>query len=121
MRIAYISPSSLSDLDISQMSEAQKVMDITYYIVVTPNTKQRAAINLTSLNNEFGIYCAINITELSKYSSLLDLSKVFVVYYTSTRSWKFQGFVQSLKFYKHLNHHFHLNLHRNEELSFLSL
>ena len=65
MRIAYISPTPLSDLDISQISEAQKIMDVTYYITVTPNTRQRAAIDLSSFNKKFGIYCALDIPELA--------------------------------------------------------
>lgn len=102
MRIAYISPSPLSDLDISQISEAQKVMDVTYFIVVTVNTRQRAAVNLSSLSDKFGVYSAAAIPELAKYEKLLDLTKVFVVNYTYTRAWKFQGFVQAFNFYRYL-------------------
>lgn len=102
MRIAYISPTPLSDLDISQISEAQKIMDVTYYITVTPNTRQRAAIDLSSFNKKFGIYCALDIPELAKYGTLLDLSKVYVVNYTWLRTWNPESFFQAYKFYRHL-------------------
>lgn len=102
MKIAYISPTPLSDLDISQISEAQKIMDVTYFITVTPNTRQRAAIDLSSFSKDFGIYCADEITQLKKYATLLDLSKVYVVNYTWSRTWNPKAFIQAFKFYNHL-------------------
>ena len=36
MKIAYLGKTQLSDVDISYLHEAQRLMDITYYIEISP-------------------------------------------------------------------------------------
>ena len=103
MKIAYLSQSALSDVDFSYIEEAQKIMDITYYILVSPSQRQKAAINLKSLPNRFGIIPASEIEELQMFGKIVDLSKVFVVNYTSTSNHQISKITEAYKVYKELS------------------
>ena len=102
MKIAYLSQTALSDVDFSYIKEAQKIMDITYYILVSPGQRQKAAVNFNTLSNSFGIINASEIPELRKFSVIVDLRKVFVVNYTSTSNHQFRKIVESYKVYREL-------------------
>ena len=102
MKIAYLSQTALSDVDFSYVMEAQKVMDITYYILVSPFQRQKAAINLTSLANRFGIIPASDIPELYAFKKIVNLKKVYVVNYTSTNNHQFSKITESYQIYKEL-------------------
>lgn len=103
MKIAYLSQTALSDVDFSYIKEAQKIMDITYYILVSPSQRQKAAINLSSLPNCFGIIPAAEIPELCVFCKIVDLSKVYVVNYTSTNNHQISKLIESFKVYKELS------------------
>ena len=102
MKIAYLSQSALSDVDFSYIKEAQKTIDITYYILVSPTQRQKAAINLKSLPNRFGIISAVSIPELSLFGKIVDLSKVYVINYTSTNNHQISKIIESYKVYREL-------------------
>lgn len=102
MKIAYLSQSALSDVDFSFMMEAQKIMDITYYILVAPSQRQKAAINLKSLENKFGIIPAKDIPELDGFKSIVNLDKVYVVNYTSTNNHQISKITEAYKVYREL-------------------
>lgn len=102
MKIAYLSQTALSDVDFSYIMEAQKIMDITYYILVSPSQRQKAAINLKSLSNEFGIIPASKILELSPFKKIVNLEKVYVVNFTSINNHQFSKISESYQVYKEL-------------------
>lgn len=102
MKIAYLSQTALSDVDFSYIMEAQKIMDITYYIFVSPSQRQKAAINLKSLSNEFGIIPASKIPELGPFKKIVNLEKVYVVNFTSTNNHQFSKISESYQVYKEL-------------------
>lgn len=102
MKIAYLSQTALSDVDFSYIKEAQKIMDITYYILVSPSQRQKAAINLKSLPDRFGIISASTIEELKIFSKIVDLKKVFVINYTSTNNHQISKITEAYKVYKEL-------------------
>lgn len=84
------------------MMEAQKIMDITYYILVSPSQRQKAAINLKSLDYKFGIIPAKDIQELQSFKTIVNLNKVFVVNYTSTNNHQFSKITEAYKVYREL-------------------
>lgn len=102
MRVAYLSQTALSDVDFSYIMEAQKIMDITYYILVSPSQRQKAAINLKSLDNKFGIIPAKDIQELEGFNAIVNLDKVFVVNYTSTNNHQISNITEAYKVYREL-------------------
>ncbi len=88
MKIAYISGRALSDVDISYLSEAQKIMDITYFVPVFKHAFKGAAFNLSCFNPKHGIFRAVDIyPELQKYSRLLDTSKFYIVNSKAAHRW----------------------------------
>ena len=88
MKIAYVSGKMFSDVDISYLSEAQKIMDITYFVPVSRHALKGAAFNLQSFNPKHGIFKAVDIyPELQKYSRLLDSSKFYVVNSKASHMW----------------------------------
>jgi len=102
MKIAYLSQSALSDVDFSFIKEVQKIMDITYYILVSPSQRQKAAVNFKSLPEKFGIFRATQFKELKPFEIIVDLEKVYVVNYTSTNNHQISKVVESYKVYKEL-------------------
>lgn len=101
MKIAYVSYPALSDADISYLSCAQNRLDIHYYIVITPNTRRGAAIDIIT-NKEFGIYCANDFPELIKYKNILNLNNTFIVNMTYKKGMFMHGIIQNIKFYQHI-------------------
>lgn len=102
MKIAYISQTALSDVDFSYMKEAQKLMDITYYIQVSPSTKHKAAVSFKSLPEKFAIIPASKVPELDVFGNIVDLNKVFVINETATRNYQLKNIFESYKIYKEL-------------------
>lgn len=121
MKIAYLSQTALSDVDFSYIMEAQKIMDITYYILVSPSQRQKAAINLTSLSNKFGIIPALNIPELNVFKKIVDLKKVYVVNFTSTNNHQLSKVSESYQVYKELKNKRYDVIHLTWPPSYLDL
>lgn len=102
MKIAYISQTALSDVDFSYIKEAQKIMDITYYIQVTPSTRHKAAVSFKSLPETFAIIPANKVPELEVFGNIVDLNKVFVINETTTSNYQLRNIFESYKVYKEL-------------------
>lgn len=95
MRVAYLSSTPFSDVDISYLIEAQKQFDITYFLEVTPSTRQKAAVDLSSFNKPSGIYCAADIKQFNKFVQLIDLSKVYVIQKAATTNHSILAFKEN--------------------------
>lgn len=102
MKVAYLSQTALSDVDISYIKEAQKVLDITYYIQASPSQRQKAALNLKELPERFGIIPGDCVEELKKFAAIIDLNKVFVINYTAKSNHSIESIVESYYVYKEL-------------------
>lgn len=88
MKIAYISPKYFSDVDLSYLSEAQKIMDITYFVPVFKNSLKAAAFNLKKIYPRYGLFKAIGAyPELSKFSQLIDSERFYVINSKALHRW----------------------------------
>ena len=80
MKIAYISFTSFSDCDIPFVNElAQEGIDVTYYIIVSNNTKSGPAISIQEIKGKYGIYDASEYQELSKNPFIYGIPKIRIV------------------------------------------
>ena len=77
-------------------------MDITYYILVTPLQRQKAALNLNDLPDKFGIIPGSQLESMKQFGGIVDLSKVFIVNYTFDKNYSYRSFIESYKLYKEL-------------------
>ena len=102
MRIAYISPTFLSDVDISYLHEAQKINDIDYYICVNKGIKQAAAININSLKVSPTVHRIEEYEECLILGNFIDLSKTFVVNDTGNRAFSINTFRAYFSLYKRI-------------------
>lgn len=51
MRIAYISPTFLSDVDLSLLNDLQSKVDVDYYLQISPFTLKNAAVCINKQNH----------------------------------------------------------------------
>ena len=80
MKIAYISFVSFSDCDIPFIKELIQIgIDVTYYIIVSNNTKYGPAINIKKTKDKCGIYNASEYQELSKSSFIAGIPRIRIV------------------------------------------
>lgn len=93
MKIAYISSNAYSDVDLSFIGEAQKVMDITYFVLMNPNNRRACALDLRNDNLREGINKGIELAGIRKYSDIVDIEKVFVLYSTSKHAYELKSFL----------------------------
>lgn len=101
MKIAYFSRTLLSDVDISYLHSAQKQMDITYYLEITPRYLKGAAISLDKTYPKSGIFSADIYPELSRFAQFIDLGKVRIVN-TSGRFWVLKSLITNIKLFLEL-------------------
>lgn len=101
MKIAYLSHTSLSDVDFSFLQSAQKMMDITYYVEITPKHLKGAAINLDVCYPKTGVFSADVYPQLCRFEEIVDLNKVRIIN-TSGRGWFFKAFYSNYKLYREL-------------------
>ena len=80
MKIAYISSNAYSDVDLSFISEAQRVMDITYFVVMNPQNRRACALDLRNDTLIEGINKGSELAGIRKYKDLININKVFVLY-----------------------------------------
>ena len=78
MKIAYISSIWFADVDMSYLCEAQKCMDITYFMIIT-NGKSVSCINIEKAYSKSGLFPSDIYPELQKFKDCIDLSKTFIV------------------------------------------
>lgn len=92
MKIAYISYLPLADVDFSYLHEAQKIMDITCYMLVLPNHIKRSVINFHTRIESSGVYETTEFPELSCYKDYLNLNRIKVINIANTRNWQIEAF-----------------------------
>lgn len=92
MKIAYIGKIQLSDADLSYLSSARKLSDITYVMEVNPRFTKGPAYNIDKVYPHTGIFKAIEAyPEFERYGSLIDLDKFYIVN-TCGRLWQLKAF-----------------------------
>ena len=92
MKVAYLGKIQLSDVDLSYLHEAQKIVDITYFMEVSPRFLQGPAFNIRQLYPKSGIFKAAEIyPEFKKYADFIDINKFYVVN-TCGRFWLLKSF-----------------------------
>lgn len=94
MRVAYISPIFYSDVDLSYLNELRKIADVYYFIPIGP-LKKAAAVDIENIYPQSGIFPASIYLELSKFGSLIDLDKTFII----NRTVPHVSYPQNLKVY----------------------
>lgn len=88
MKIAYVSAKCFSDVDLSYLSEAQKIMNITYFVPVFGNRLKGAAFDLQIIYPKYGVFKAIDAyPELRKFSRLIDSSRFYVINSKASHMW----------------------------------
>ncbi len=92
MKIAYISSNAYSDVDLSFISEAQRVMDITYFVVMNPQNRRACALDLRNDTLIEGINKGSELAGIRKYKDLININKVFVLYSTSQHAYEYKSF-----------------------------
>jgi len=99
MKIAYISPTFLSDVDLSLLPELRKLADIDYYIQLSPIYLHGAAVNISTQHPEPGVFSADIYTELRKFDALFPLDHTYVVNDTGRHTYSPSSFVCYFKLY----------------------
>lgn len=92
MKIAYVSYLPIADVDFSYLHEAQKILDITCYMFVSPQHINRSVVNFHTLLSKTGVYEAMEFPELSIYENYLNLEKIKVINIANTKNWQFCAF-----------------------------
>lgn len=78
-KIAYLSRTPLSDVNLSYLHSAQMTMDITYYLEVAPRYLKGVAINLSDCYPKSGVYPAEIYPTLGKFRGYIDTGKFRIV------------------------------------------
>lgn len=120
MKIAYLSHTSLSDVDFSFLQSAQKMMDITYYVEITPKHLKGAAINLNECYPKTGVFSADVYPPFGRFKGIIDLTKVRVIN-TSGKRWLLKAFISNYKLYKELKKEKYDVIHITWPLNFYEL
>lgn len=103
MKIAYISSNAYSDVDLSYIGEAQKVMDISYFVLMNPNNRRACALDLRNDKLKEGINKGKELPGICKYGDIIDINKVYVLYNTSKHAYEFKSFKFWYKINKYLS------------------
>lgn len=78
-KIAYISPTYFSNVDVPFINSMKEFCDI-YYFALVPPFGRGYAINIKNLPAKGGIYPATDFPELQRFNNYIDLNKTFIVY-----------------------------------------
>ena len=92
MKIAYISYLPIADVDFSYLHEAQKILDITCYLFVSPQHINRSVINFHTLKERTGVYEAAEFPDLATYKKYLNLKKIKVINIANVKYWQLDAF-----------------------------
>ncbi len=101
MKIAYLSNTQLSDVDLSYLHVAQTMADITCYLEITPRYLKGAVINIDKCYPKSGVFSSDIYEEFSKFADFIDLSKVRVAN-TSGKRWVLKAIWTNIKLLKEL-------------------
>lgn len=86
-KIVYLGHLQLADADFSYLHEAKKLVDMNYYMEVTPIYMNGPALSINKLYPKSGIFKAKDIYEEFKiYEGFIDLDKLYVIN-TTGRFW----------------------------------
>lgn len=102
MRIAYISPSFMSDVDLSLLKELKQKVEVDYYLQLTPFTLKGAAICLEKQNAKAGVLTIDDYPELEILSSIVPKSNFFIVNDTGTHSYSIGSYICYFKLLRKL-------------------
>lgn len=106
MKIAYISSIWFADVDMSYLCEAQKCMDITYFMIIT-NGKSVSCVNIEKAYPKSGLFPSDIYPELLKFKGCIDLSKTFIVNCNAKHSYGIGSVKPFLQLFSYLrNNHF---------------
>ena len=107
MKVAYLGKIQLSDVDLSYLHEAQKLVNISYIMEVNPRFMRGPAFNIQQLYPKSGIFKAVEAyPEFSKYAQFIDIDKFYVIN-TCGRFWLLKSFwTHWLLFIFLFRHHF---------------
>jgi glycosyltransferase involved in cell wall biosynthesis len=79
MKIAYISSSWFADIDFSIINVMRKKVDLYYYLIITPDSLKKTAINIKKQYPVSGIFKTNIYPEIEQFSDLFDIEKTYIV------------------------------------------
>lgn len=100
MRVLYISTIAYSDVDLSYLQEASKLVDTTYIVTISPYNTASCALDFRGVNLKDGFNCAVEIPQLQKFGKLVNLSKFYVFKNPSKHAYEPKAFVYWSKLFK---------------------
>lgn len=98
MKIAYISPTFLSDVDLSLIKEFRKDAEVDYFLQVTPYTLRKAAVNIKNIYPQSGVFEATIYPELEK----LCTGNTFVINDLGTHMYSLSSYLCYFQLYRKL-------------------
>lgn len=120
MKIAYISKTPMTDVDFSYLHSAQKLIDITYYLEITPRYLRGAAINLKECFLKSGVFLSEIYPELNRYKTCINTNKVRIVN-TSGKWWVLKAIWTNFKLLRELRKQKYDVIHISWPLNFYEL
>ena len=120
IKIAYLSHTQLSDVDISYLHTAQKTMDITYYVEVSPRYLKGAAFNLSECYPHSGVFGASIYPQLDRFNEVIDAMK-FRVINTNGKRWLIRALITYFKLFRELKSENYDVIHITWPLNFYEL
>lgn len=107
MKIAYLSKPFFADVDLCYLNEAQKNIDITYFLTLTPASKKATAINIEQLYPQTGIFKASIYPQLQSLYRFVDPNRFFVINLPQ-KGWHPSTWVTYLKLFRLFKRNFDL-------------
>ena len=102
MKVAYLSQSSFSDVDLSLLTELQNKADVTYLLYLYPQELRRAAVNIGQPYKQNGVFPAEIYSELEPLSKALDKTRFKVVTANKNRFFSYARLKASFKLFFHI-------------------
>ena len=102
MKIAYISPSFMSDVDLSLLPALSKDNCVDYFLILTPYNLRAAAINITEQEKEPGVLPVTVYPELSHHTKIVPPEHFFIVNDTGKHQYSPSSYKCYWKLYKFL-------------------
>ena len=102
MKIAYISSSAYSDVDLSYIGEAQKSLDITYFVLMNSGNRRTCALDLRDDSLLHGINKGYNLKGVGKYSDISNIKTAYVLYNEGKHAYDMKSLSFWCKVYRYL-------------------
>lgn len=107
MKIAYISPSFMSDVDLSLLKELKQNVELDYFLQITPFTLKGAAICIEKQNAKIGVLTTDDYPELEILTNIVPKNKFYIVNDTGRHSYSIGSYICYFKlFLKLLTGHY---------------